>query len=56
MKEVSLKTKKNELINENYMYDLMMEEIASYTERSIATFKRDFAKPRRNGLLINACR
>lgn len=31
-------------LNENYMYDLSMEEIASYTGRSLATFKRDFAK------------
>lgn len=29
---------------ENYMYDLTMEEIASYTGRSLATFKRDFKK------------
>ena len=33
-------------LNENYMYDLSMEEIASYTGRSLATFKRDFAKVR----------
>lgn len=33
-----------EFLNENYMYDLSMEEIASYTGRSLATFKRDFAK------------
>ena len=26
------------------MYELSMEEIASYTGRSLATFKRDFAK------------
>lgn len=31
-------------LNENYMYDLSMEEIASYTGRSLATFKRDFIK------------
>ena len=31
-------------LNENYMYDLSMQEIASYTWRSLATFKRDFAK------------
>lgn len=31
-------------LNENYMYDLSMEEIASYTGRSLATFKRDFSK------------
>lgn len=33
-----------EFMNENYMYELSMEEIASYTGRSLATFKRDFAK------------
>ena len=31
-------------LNENYMCDFSMEEIASYTGRSLATFKRDFAK------------
>lgn len=31
-------------LNENYMYDLSMAEIAEYTGRSLATFKRDFAK------------
>ncbi len=31
-------------LNENFKYDLSMEEIASYTGRSLATFKRDFAK------------
>lgn len=31
-------------LNENYMSELSMEEIASYTGRSLATFKRDFAK------------
>lgn len=31
-------------LNENYMFDLSMTEIASYTGRSLATFKRDFAK------------
>lgn len=31
-------------LNENYMCDLSMQEIASYTGRSLATFKRDFAK------------
>lgn len=31
-------------LNENYMLDLSMEEIARYTGRSLATFKRDFAK------------
>ncbi|WP_418697282.1 helix-turn-helix domain-containing protein [Bacteroides sp.] len=33
-----------EFLTENYMYDLSMEEIASFTGRSLATFKRDFAK------------
>lgn len=33
-----------EFLNQNYMYQLTMEEIASYTGRSLATFKRDFAK------------
>lgn len=33
-----------EFMNENYMYDLTMDEIAGYTGRSLATFKRDFAK------------
>ena len=33
-----------EFMNENYMYELTMEEIASYTGRSLATFKRDFAR------------
>ena len=31
-------------MNENYMYNLSMEEIASYTGRSLAVFKRDFKK------------
>ncbi len=31
-------------MNENYMYDLSLEEMAAYTGRSLATFKRDFAK------------
>lgn len=31
-------------LDENYMCDLSMEEIARYTGRSLATFKRDFAK------------
>lgn len=31
-------------LNESYMFDLSMEEIASYTGRSLATFKRDFVK------------
>lgn len=33
-----------EYMNENYMYELSMEELASYTGRSLATFKRDFKK------------
>lgn len=33
-----------DFLNENYMYDLSMEEIARYTGRSLATFKRDFAR------------
>lgn len=31
-------------LNENYMYELTMDEIAKYTGRSLATFKRDFKK------------
>jgi AraC-like DNA-binding protein len=31
-------------MNENYMYDLSIEDIASYTGRSLAVFKRDFKK------------
>ena len=33
-----------EFLENNYMYDLSMEEIASFTGRSLATFKRDFKK------------
>lgn len=33
-----------DFLNENYMYDLSMEEIAHFTGRSLATFKRDFKK------------
>ncbi len=33
-----------EFLNENYMDDLTMEQIAAYTGRSLATFKRDFQK------------
>jgi AraC-like DNA-binding protein len=33
-----------DFLNENYMYNLSMEEIASYTGRSLAVFKRDFKK------------
>ena len=31
-------------LNENYMYDLTLAEIASYTGRSLSTFRRDFKK------------
>jgi len=31
-------------MNNNYMYDLSLAEIASFTGRSLATFKRDFKK------------
>lgn len=33
-----------DFMNDNYMYDLSMEEMAGYTGRSLATFKRDFKK------------
>lgn len=33
-----------EFMNENFMQDLSMEEIASFTGRSLSTFKRDFQK------------
>jgi len=33
-----------DFMDKNYMYDLSIEEIASYTGRSLATFKRDFKK------------
>lgn len=33
-----------DFMNENYMCELSMEEIAEFTGRSLATFKRDFAK------------
>lgn len=33
-----------DFLNENYMYDFSFSEIAAYTGRSLATFKRDFAK------------
>jgi len=33
-----------DFLNENYKHELTMEEIASYTGRSLATFKRDFKK------------
>lgn len=33
-----------DFMNENYMYDLSLEELANYTGRSLTTFKRDFKK------------
>lgn len=33
-----------DFLDSNYMYELTMEEIAGYTGRSLASFKRDFAK------------
>lgn len=33
-----------EFLNDNFMEDLTMEQIASFTGRSLATFKRDFKK------------
>lgn len=33
-----------DFLNENYMYEFSLVEIASYTGRSLATFKRDFKK------------
>ena len=33
-----------EFLNDNYMDDLSMEQIAAYTGRSLATFKRDFKR------------
>src|SRR5690606_34115781 len=33
-----------EFLNNNYMDDLTMEQIAAFTGRSLATFKRDFKK------------
>lgn len=33
-----------DFLNDNYMEDLSMEQIASFTGRSLATFKRDFKK------------
>ena len=33
-----------DFLNENYMYEFSMEDIAAYTGRSLATFKRDFSK------------
>ncbi len=33
-----------DFLNDNYMYDLSLKEIATFTGRSLATFKRDFGK------------
>ena len=33
-----------DFMNHNYMYELSVEELAHYTGRSLATFKRDFKK------------
>lgn len=33
-----------DFLEKNYMYDLSLEEMAHYTGRSLATFKRDFKK------------
>lgn len=33
-----------EFLSENYMYDFSLEDIASFTGRSLSTFKRDFKK------------
>ncbi|MDR3142566.1 MAG: AraC family transcriptional regulator [Tannerellaceae bacterium] len=33
-----------DFMNENFMYDLSVEALASYTGRSLASFKRDFRK------------
>ena len=33
-----------DFMNQNYMYEFTMEELAHYTGRSLATFKRDFKK------------
>lgn len=33
-----------DFLNDNYMYEFSLTEIASYTGRSLATFKRDFKK------------
>lgn len=33
-----------DFLDKNYMYELSIEEIASFTGRSLATFKRDFKK------------
>ena len=33
-----------DFMNSNYMYEFSLAELANYTGRSLATFKRDFAK------------
>jgi AraC-like DNA-binding protein len=33
-----------DFMDKNYMYDLSVEDIANYTGRSLASFKRDFKK------------
>lgn len=33
-----------DFLGQNYMYDLSLEDIANFTGRSLATFKRDFKK------------
>lgn len=33
-----------EFMNDNYLYDLSLEELAEYTGRSLSSFKRDFRK------------
>ena len=33
-----------DFLNSNYMYEFTLAELANYTGRSLATFKRDFAK------------
>ena len=33
-----------DFLNSNYMYEFTLSELANYTGRSLATFKRDFAK------------
>lgn len=37
-----------DFMNKNYMYEFTMEELAHYTGRSLATFKRDFKKNQRS--------
>lgn len=33
-----------DFLNKNYMYEFTMEDLAHYTGRSLATFKRDFKR------------